>query len=297
MMPKLFQSLALLLVMLVPSLPALADSGKLVEGKRVRTYELYRPATANPQQPVPLVVVLHGGFGNGAQAEGAYGWDKLADRYGFVVAYPDGVGRSWNAGGICCGSAQRDNVDDVAFLTHLIEKLIGEEKIDTRRVYMTGMSNGAAMSYRYACEGSYKIAAIGAVSGSLAAPCQPTRAVPVMEIHGMQDTNIPFSGGVGSKGVTQVPWLGVPKTMEIFAAADACRNPATQVASPLQTTVWTCTGGQALSLIAIEDAGHQWPGSQIRTGPLSRLFHPDPPSTALDATATLWKFFQSASGH
>ena len=86
---------------------------RLSNGDRDRTYLLYRPASLSQQVPAPLVVVLHGGYGSGSQAERSYHWDALADRQGFVVAYPDGIGRSWNAGGICCGPALRDNVDDV----------------------------------------------------------------------------------------------------------------------------------------------------------------------------------------
>ena len=71
-------------------------------GGRDRSYRLHRPAPGGGHGPVPLVVVLHGGYGSGGQAEQAYGWDALADRHCFLVAYPDGVGRSWNAGW-CCG--------------------------------------------------------------------------------------------------------------------------------------------------------------------------------------------------
>ena len=268
-----------------------ADTRSLEAGGRERTYIVHRPADLALGKPAPLVIVLHGGFGSGSQAESAYGWDAEADRKGFVVVYPDGIRRAWNAGGTCCGLPNRDNVDDVAFLTQLIKTVSRSENIDSKHIYLTGMSNGAAMAYRYACEGSVPIAAIGPVSGSLAYACARPRAVSVMEIHGLDDRNIPFTGGHGEKAATDVQWLGVERTLAPFRKANHCGRADARQAGVVRTTIWRCASGREVVLIAVAQAGHQWPGASPQRGFLAMLLRLDPPSTALDATDVLWAFF------
>lgn len=258
-----------------------------------RTYLLYRPKDLSKEKPVPLVIFLHGGFGRGLQAEHTYNWDAEADKYGFVVVYPDGMGRSWNAGGDCCGPAARDNVDDVSFITQLIRTISKSENIDGKRVYLAGMSNGAAMSYRYACEGSYPIAAIGSVSGGLSYVCEHPHPVSVIEVHGIEDQNIPLGGGMGAKGVAKVQWLSAQKNLDVFRHANGCELDHLEKGTVIQKVVSDCAAGKKVELIAIEGAGHQWPGSQPKARFVDKLLDIDPPSTALDATATLWKFFQN----
>jgi polyhydroxybutyrate depolymerase len=261
-------------------------------GERSRSYLVYRPATLGRQKPVPLVVVLHGGFGSGAQAEKSYSWDAEADAEGFVVAYPDGVRRSWNAGGTCCGTALRDNIDDVGFLTEMIVAVSRAENIDPKRVYMAGISNGAAMAYRYACEGSMPVAAFGSVSGDMTEPCPHPHAASVMEIHGLDDHNIPFGGGNGTKGVTHIKWPPVTQTIDLFRRAGKCTMPATSTRGVVTTAVSVCTGGHEVILTTIAGAGHQWPGGRPQGMFATALLNLDPPSTVLDATATLWHFFK-----
>lgn len=262
-----------------------------------RTYLLYRPASLSRQSPVPLVIMLHGGLGIGAQAEKAYGWDEEADTGGFIVAYPDGINRSWNAGGICCGKAMKNNVDDLKFITLLIDTISRDENIDPRRIYLTGMSNGAALSYRYACEGSYPIAAIGPVSGSLSFACSNPHSISVMEIHGMDDDNIPFTGGTGSKGITHVRWLPVEKTLDIFRQADNCSKPLTTKNGSVTTEQSVCANSNEVVLITIDSAGHQWPGGKRSRAFGRLLLRLDQPSNAINATAVLWKFFSNHTAH
>jgi polyhydroxybutyrate depolymerase len=264
----------------------------LSDGSRDRTYLLYRPAQLSRQAPVPLVIMLHGGFGSGSQAKSAYHWDEQADQQGFVVAYPNGIARSWDAGGICCGPALRKKVDDLGFLTRLIDAVSKAENIDLQRVYITGMSNGAAMAYRYACEGTYPIAAIGPVAGSFSQPCAKPHPVSVMAIHGLDDQHIPFGGGQGSKGVTNGAWASVPQTLDAFRTVNNCKPPVAQKDGLVHTDISSCEQGREVELITIEGAGHQWPGSKTRKGIVRRLLKGDPPSTAMDATTTLWDFFK-----
>jgi polyhydroxybutyrate depolymerase len=269
--------------------PSSANAETLDVAGRARTYEIHRPAGRDLAKPAALVIMLHGGFGSGQQAERAYGWDAAADRAGFVVAFPDGIGRSWNAGGTCCGPARRNAIDDLGFITALIATLSRRENIDPARVYLTGMSNGAAMAYRYACEGELAVAAVGAVAGSLSFACTPLRPVSVMAIHGLDDGNIPIGGGVGSKGVSGVAWRPVAETVDAFRRVDRCDLPAVRQKDGVTTAASRCAGGREVVLTTIAGAGHQWLGS-ARGGPLVRLLL-DAPSQALDATAALVDFF------
>ena len=192
-----------------------------------RTYLTYRPATAG--KDAPLVVVLHGAAGSGRQAQESYGWDAAADKGGFVVVYPDGVNRTWNAGPGCCGVAARDNVDDVAFITRLVDEI---PSIDKKRVYATGISNGAMLAYRLACEKDI-FAAIGPVAGTMISDCPAPKPLSIIHIHGESDPTIPYEGGPGRRsndGTGRLPAKidgpPVPALITQWRRTDACPPPA-----------------------------------------------------------------------
>ena len=256
-----------------------------------RTYRVVHPTGTAPQPP--LVLVLHGGFGTGQGAQDAYAWDTVANG-GAVIAYPDGVGRSWNAGR-CCGPAQSRAVDDVAFLTAVIRDLERRDGVDPRRLYVAGMSNGAIMAYRLACEGPIPLAAIGVVAGDLEVPCgSPAGPVSVMAIHGTADQNVPFAGGVGPKSIARVEHTSVAGSLAHWRAIDGCpQQPAASRRGPVVRETTECPAtGTAIVLIAIDGAGHQWPGAKPAPPAAARLLGLDPPSEWLDATDALWSFFQ-----
>jgi predicted esterase len=170
---------------------------------------------------------LHGFGGSAAQAEQDYGVTDKGNAEHFIVVYPEGIGsdgpyhlRSWDAGN-CCFVAQSNHVDDVHYISDLIDYLVANYKVDPKRVYVAGMSNGAMMAYTLACQLSDKIAAITSVSGTLIAssPCVVSRTVPIMEIHPSQDTKVPFNGGFGLDGV----WFpAVDSGLNVLAGLDAC---------------------------------------------------------------------------
>ena len=118
-----------------------------------RIYLLHVPSSYDGLSAVPLVVALHGYSGNGAGLESLTGFSVKANSNNFIVVYPDGTGstRSWNAGN-CCGQAMTNNVDDVGFISALIDTLSANYNIDSTRIYATGFSNGSMMSYRLAAE-------------------------------------------------------------------------------------------------------------------------------------------------
>src|SRR5690349_3347538 len=178
---------------------------------RARTVHLYRPATLPAR--APLVLMLHGGFGSGTQAEGYYGWDARADAGHFVVAYPDGVDRAWAVGGGCCGTPGSTGVDDVAFITAVVTRLSGQLSIDPNRVYATGISNGGLMAYRLACDTSL-FAAIGPDSATLLGDCPSPHPVSVLAIHGTADHNVPYDGGEGS-GFAKIDGPSIPAVNQL----------------------------------------------------------------------------------
>jgi polyhydroxybutyrate depolymerase len=244
-----------------------------------REVRVYRPASVTT--PAPLVVMLHGGFGTGAQARRSYGWDAMAAAKGFVVAYPDGLSRSWNAGTNCCGPSNRDGVDDAAFLHGLREALISQGIADPKRVYATGMSNGAMMAYGWACAYPGDLAAIGPVAGTRVAECATAPALPVIAIHGEADANVPIGGGPGA-GVTNVDYRSLAEALEPFQRAAQCSTPGSVDGL---ITRYDCAGQIEIVTVIIPGAGHQWPGSEVVRAAA------DDPYEGLDATAFLWAEF------
>jgi polyhydroxybutyrate depolymerase len=271
--------LVALLILLAGCAPARAE-GSSTYALGDRSYRLYVPAGVT--SPVPLVVMLHGGFGSAAQAERSYGWDALADREGFAVAYPDGVGRAWNAG-TCCGRPARQGIDDVGFVTAVVDDVAARVPVDRRRVYATGMSNGGMMTYSLAC-GSDVFAAIGPVAATQVAACGSPRPTSVLAVHGDDDRAVRTDGEPGA-GIAEVDGMPIADVDAFWRGVDGCGAPAVSVAAPVTTSTAGCADGRGVTLISIAGAGHQWPGSlPVRDGA-------DPPSGALDATTTLWVFF------
>ena len=144
--------------------------------------------------------MLHGGGGNDDNAERMTGMSAKADKEGFVVAYPNGSGRledkilTWNSGN-CCGYALDQKIDDVKFISALIDEMQTKHKIDSKRVYVTGISNGGMMSYRVACELADKVAAIAPVAGALNVECKPSQTISVIAFHGTSDQHVLYAGG------------------------------------------------------------------------------------------------------
>lgn len=252
-----------------------------------RSYRLHVPAHASGARP--LVVVLHGGFGSGQQAELAYGWDALADREGFLVAYPDGWRRAWNTGGGCCGASADQRIDDVGFLETVVQQVRRDHDVDGRRIYLTGMSNGAMMAYTMACR-TRAFAAIAPVAGTQLVDCPDAAPVSVVHVHGLADTRVRYDGGPG-EGVAHVDGPPVDQVVAGWRAVDRCAAPSVTTSGVVRTSTATCARGRAVTLITIEGAGHQWPGSEARRS--GRLLGADPPSHALDATSVIWQFFAS----
>jgi len=236
-----------------------------------RTATVRRGASARAD--APLVVVLHGARGTGADMRANLGWDALADREGLVIAYPDGLGRTWNAGA-CCGSARDRRVDDVGFLDALVAALRRDDGVGD--VYAVGFSNGAMMSYAWACTRPGALAGIGPVAGALTVDCPAPAPLTVVAVHGTRDDRVPVDGGRGPSGVV---FRSFDASLAPFRRAAACPATGTATdAAPAHVDVRACAGYEVVSDV-VDGLPHVWPGAGPEAGTT------DGP---LDATGFLW---------
>ena len=231
---------------------------------------------------MPLLILMHGGGGSAAQVQRSTQMDVDADQYGFVVAYPNGSGRlgdtllTWNSGH-CCGYALQNQVDDVGFLSLLIDRLIEHYSIDPNRVYLAGMSNGAMMAYRAGAELADKVAGIGPVSGSIGGrvtesgfeiiPPSPTQPVSVMAFNGKQDQHVPYEGGIGPAAINEGRVdLSVDASISYWVEADGCDALPETIKQAngniIIDTYSGCKGDTQVVLVTIVDGGHAWPGGR-----------------------------------
>ena len=257
-------------------------SASIVAGRLKRTYLIHVPAAHDKTRPAPLVIALHGGGGTGKNMMKLTqnGFDRLSDRDGFVVVYPEGIEKNWNDGRSGTETeyrAHKKNIDDVGFISALIDRLVIELNIDPQRVYVTGMSNGAVMSYRLACELAGKIAAIAPVTGNIALnlypSCSPARPISVLAINSVNDPLMPFAGGditgpFGHKKLGKV--LSASGSINFWARHNNCSLSPAITYEPdkdpkdgtraRKETYGNCKDGTGVILYAIEDGGHTWPG-------------------------------------
>lgn len=268
---------ASLLYMLLAPLAAQAttDQGQLFElqvAGHSRSYKLFVPTSAAPGEALPLMIVLHGGLGNADQVEHSSGMNRVASANRFMVAYPNGTGlrllhnrRTWNAGN-CCGPAVEQQIDDVQFIQHMLADIARQQPLDRSRVYASGMSNGAMMAYRLACDLPQDIAAIIPVAGTLALDsCVGARFVAVLHIHGMQDRNVPYAGGMGKNAIAGVAHRSVPETLQIMATTHGCDGSSAQnLPDGSALTRWNCPSQTAVQLRLIPAGEHAWPGGNSR---------------------------------
>jgi len=275
-------------------------SGEIVWAGRSRTYKLYLPKNLEQTaSKLPLVMVLHGGAANADYAIRMAEMNPLAEHHGFIAVYPNGTGvyqhavLTWNAGR-CCGWAHQHEIDDVGFLDALITKLEAEYPVDSARIFVTGISNGAMMAYRLACELSHRIAAIAPVAGSLNYDGEPPRnPVSILHFHGTADQHAPYEGGLGTKTLYPRQDRPVRETIQMWVRYNGCSEvPQVKKSGSVKHEVYSGgREGSEVALITLEGEGHTWPGGQpgIRNGNM------DTPTQAIRATELIWEFFSRHS--
>lgn len=267
--------------------PAVRQGQVDVDGIQ-RSYRLFVPTTLDPSQAVPLLVVIHGG-GNSVQSMvDTTQFDRAASVGNFMVVYPEATRGAWNAG-FCCGSAPERGVDDVAFLNRLLDELEAEQALDPSRVFLAGVSNGAMMAYRYACEQADRVAAIASVAGTVTVDdCQPSRPVSVLELRGSEDPLVPFDGGPPDlpNAAELASYPSAPEVASMWAEVNGCEGSLTASVEGLVTTTdWSgCTEGTAIRLVRVDGGGHVWFAPGLGEA-----------NSAIDATDLITEFFSLVS--
>jgi len=279
-----------------------------------RRYLLHVPADLDPARPAPLVMMLHGAGGTADHVARAYGWRELADREHFIAVFPEGTRadiagvttaparnpRLWNDGS-GRGFAGRRKVDDIGYLAAVLDDVARRCNLDADRVYCTGFSNGASMTFHGGVALSDRFAAIAPISGHLwLADAKPKSPRPMFFLTGDADPLNPLAGGeapnpFGGPPVQKPPiqksidaWvtlLGLdPATTTVIRDDDRVRavryrgDDAADDATPREVVFYV-----------VKNLGHEWPG---RPRVLPRRLTGES-SNAVDATALVWEFFKN----
>lgn len=286
-----------------PSLSARVQAGSLIAGGRQRTWLLYAPARVATSPA--LVIAFHGSMGTAAQMRRAtgYGFDRLADRDGFIVAYPQGYLGHWNDCRKAADyAARRLDIDDLGFVDALVERLVRERNVDPARVYVTGASNGGHFVYRLALERPAAIAGAAVFAANLPtwdnSDCKPLGPPPPMLIvDGTADPLNPYEGGVvtlfgfGSRGTVQSAQASAAHFAHEAGAAGrtTARIPpkAPGDRTWVERSVWRSPGRGEVQLLTVHGGGHVVPQATYRPQRiLGRV------TSAIDGPAEAWRFFR-----
>jgi polyhydroxybutyrate depolymerase len=303
---RIITAASAVLIMLL-SLNNYSDQGKTIKGTiRIgelnRDYELYKPETRASGNLRPLVIVLHGANAAGSIIRIYTGFNDLAEKNNFMVVYPDSYGTYWNDGRVDMESmAYKTGIDDVRFISQLIDYIESQYPVDRNKVYVVGFSNGGMMALRLGIAIPEKLAAVASVSGLLPkhlALVNPRKPVPVLIIHGTGDRIVPWTGGILKAGKkTHGEVLSVVDTALYWARNNGCRAPAELIVLPdadpgdgtlaFQVSYTCCNPGSEVMLIAIQGGDHNWPGTdkllpENIVGKTSR---------DINATQFIWDFF------
>ena len=265
-----------------PSAPAAvatgSEEGVITSGGVNRHYILHVPEGYQGTTPVPLVLNFHGYGSNSRQQEALSGTSEKADREGFIVVYPDGLNAAWHTG------PAADGEQDRLFVRDLITYLEGQYNIDAKRIYATGLSNGGGMTDRLGCTMADTIAAIAPDSGAYNfwQDCHPSRPMPVLAFHGLDDNVVPYAGG--NPTAMEPP---IEEWAAGWAGRDGCAATPAKT-SPVETVTvetWSgCQGNAEVILYTLANHGHSWPGSPVMPKAIT--------SQAVSATDVMWEFFK-----
>lgn len=237
-----------------------------------RPFDVFVPTTYDGSRPMPLVLLLHWLGASGDQVEAEYQLEPLAEKQHFLYVHPNGTPNSWgdlswNATDACCNSSTPP-VDDSAYLSSVVDGVKAEYNVDSRRVFVFGISNGGFMAHRLACDHADEIAAIVSVVGATFLDpemCNPSGPVSVLEIHGTADETVPYDGGQFEPGH---PFPGSEQTVANWAALNGCDGALTLTGDHLdleaalrgsETAISRfdgCPSGIAVELWTVEGGGH-----------------------------------------
>ena len=273
----------------------------------VRTYKLFIPSTYSPGSATPLVLNLHGAYGNADQQMVSSAMNSVAEEEGFIIAYPNAVDGLWKP-------AQYD----FSFIDELLDTVGSQYSVDASRVYSTGLSQGGRVSYRLAETRPYTFAAIASVAEVWAEHHVPSRPFPLMHIHGTGDLLSLYNGGTGASGVERPPvedilneWLacnGCDATPSVSELPDIAPDDGSTVSVLSWGDCDTYTSVDGDEIVAnvvhyrVNGGGHNWPVLEAdraanlavteETWGSDNLHYFLPLNSDFSASAAMWEFFE-----
>ncbi len=276
----------------VPPASGPGDFGQAMQfGGLARTYYLHIPATYAAGKSLPLVIMLHGRGGTGLNASGYMGMNRVADQEGFIVVYPDGTDQrsdsSFNASW-CCGYAQANGLDDVGFISALIDEMHQRYNVNLKMVYASGLSNGAMMAYYLGVRLADRLAAVAPVAGTIRGDeAPPTHPLSLVVFHGDADDNVRYAG-VSNKA-DGYRYNSVAENQAFWVQADGCQ-PTPQVAQSeggSKQTFSGCKAGTEVVYYTVKGGPHTW----FEDGSVRAL--PGRPGDEQSLAQLIWHFFKA----
>jgi polyhydroxybutyrate depolymerase len=269
----------------------------ITSGGLERSYLLYIPTSVGKDKAVPLVLVFHGGGGHDYNMPRFTRFDELADKEGFIVAYPESLNTHWNDG------RDLSPADDIGFVKALITEVERLHPVDPKRVYAAGISNGGFFSQRIACDLSDMVSAVASVAATLPEPlasnCHPARPISVMFIQGTDDPLVHINGGPVAR--THGRNISLDDSVKFWLEKNGASGKPRSSELPSHDTNGTSVNkdvygggkeGTEVVVYTIRGGGHTWPGApQYMPAILVGKTNHD-----LDATQAIWEFF-APHGH
>jgi polyhydroxybutyrate depolymerase len=260
------------------------------------------------KKPAPLVIVLHGNTQTGADMITRTAWPAVAKREGFGVVFPDGLNHAWadlRPNNLRAGRVPPHGTDDVAFIAKLVEKFVADGSADPKRIYVTGISNGGAMTMTLVCKRADLFAAAASVIMNLteqsANLCRPSRPVPMLMMNGTADPLIPYNGGRGTSRFAVDGFWSADKTLAFWRKNNGCDAKATTTdladtdtadRSTVTRIDSNCPVGRDVVLYRVNDGGHRMPGNTDARFPRLANTFLGPQNRDIDGAETIWAFFK-----
>ena len=260
-----------------------------------RSFLIYVPK--NIKENAPLVVAIHGYTSSAKTLMGYSGINQVADKEGFLVAYPQGTkdSRDNNFFNVGYEFHSDSKVNDVNFIREIVLNLTKDYQLNSKRVFATGMSNGGDMSYLLACTSSDLFTAVAPVAGVMMKDtlesCNPEKKIPIFEIHGTKDSISKFEGDMNNEDKWGA-YYDLPSTIEFWVNKHALNEKETIQLENKNTEdgttitferYWSDESQREVWFYIVNDGNHTWPGM---TGLFSRTANQD-----INSAEEIWKFF------
>lgn len=268
-----------------------------------RSYRVHMPAASGGHRKLPVLMMLHGAFETAKSTERLTGFSELADKEHFIAVYPNGIGlfgflQHWNAGH-CCGKAQKDGIDDTAFLEAVLDDVFSRFPVDKNRVYLAGHSNGGMLAYLFAAEKPERLSGLAVAAASIGSRETgkgawqriepPKSGLPLLVIHGQNDETVPYDGGP-SQNHKNREFASVAEAIDLWTTVNQCTGPAEHHSTNngrVSTKQWSACRYPVV-LHTIHDWAHDWPCPRVQPqGANSRVLE------SYAAAPVIWRFFLS----